>query len=53
MSEQLGANELFDVVDDHKHDGLGDEVPDGLTDDLDVRVHQVTDGLNLPLHLGI
>lgn len=41
------------VVDHEVHDGLGHEVPDGLVDDGHVGVHQVTDGLHLPLQLGV
>ena len=35
------------------HDGLGDEVPLCLVDDLHVGVHQITDGLHLTLQLWV
>lgn len=35
------------------HDSLGHEVSDGLVDDTNVGVHQVTDGLHLPLQLRV
>lgn len=41
------------TVDHEVHDGLGHKVSDGLVDDADVRVHQVADGLHLPLQLRV
>lgn len=41
------------TVDHEVHDGLGHEVSDGLVDDTDVRVHEVADGLHLPLQLWV
>ena len=41
------------VVDHEVHDGLGHEVADRLVDDGHVGVHQVADGLHLPLQLGV
>ena len=41
------------VVDHQVHDSLGHEVADRLVDDGHVGVHQVTDGLHLPLQLGV
>ena len=41
------------VIDHKVHDGLGHEVPDALADDGHVGVHQVADGLHLPLQLRI
>lgn len=35
------------------HDSLGHEVSDGLVDDTNVGVHQVTNGLYLPLQLRV
>lgn len=35
------------------HDSFGHEVSDGLVDDINVGVHQVTDGLYLPLQLRV
>lgn len=49
MEKKIGTY----VVDHEVHDGLGHEVPDGLVDDADVRVHQVADGLHLALQLWI
>lgn len=37
------------IVDHEVHDGLRHQVSDGLVDDADVGVHQVTDCFNLPL----
>lgn len=41
------------IIDHEVHNGLGHEVPDALVDDGHVGVHQVTDGLHLPLQLRI
>lgn len=41
------------TVDHEVHDGLGHEVCDGLVDDVDVGVHEVADGLHLPLQLRV
>ncbi len=41
------------AVDHEVHDSLGHEVSDGLVDNTRVRVHQVTDGLHLPLQLRV
>lgn len=41
------------TVDHEVHDGLGNEVCDGLVDDAGVRVHKIADGLHLPLQLRI
>ena len=35
------------------HDALGHEVPDALVDDGHVGLHQITDGLHLPLELWV
>ncbi len=41
-------------INDHQmHDGLGHQVSYSLVDDAHVRVHQVSDGLHLPLQLRI
>lgn len=41
------------IVDHEVHDGLRHEVPHGLVDNGHVRVHQVPDGLHLPLQLWV
>lgn len=41
------------IIDHEMHDALGHEVPDALVDDGHVGVHQVADGLHLPLQLRI
>lgn len=41
------------AVDHEVHDGFGHEVSDALVDDADVRIHQVADGLHLPLQLRV
>ena len=49
MGVVSGCGFSADLVDHHEHDALGDGVPDVLADDGEVGVHQVSDGLNLPL----
>lgn len=41
------------AVDHEVHDGFGHEVSDALVDDADVGIHQVADGLHLPLQLRV
>ena len=41
------------IIDHQEHDNLGHEVPARLRDNLHVGIHQVPDGLHLPLQLGI
>ena len=42
-----------DIVDHQVHDGFGHQVSDALVDDAHVGVHQVADGLHLPLQLRV
>lgn len=51
MGKEIKQNPY--TVDHEVHDGLGHEVSDGLINDADVRVHQVADGLHLPLQLWV
>lgn len=41
------------LIHHHVHDGLGNNVTDILTDNRQVGVHKVTDGLHLSLQLRI
>lgn len=41
------------LIHHHEHDGLGNNVTDSLTDDTDIGVDKITNGLNLSLQLGI
>lgn len=47
------SSALTHIINHEVHDGLGHEIADSLVDDAHVGVHQVTDGLHLPLQLGV
>lgn len=53
MCKQLSVNEVFGIIDDHHHDGLGYEISRRLRHDAHVGVDQVPDGLHLPLKLRV
>lgn len=53
MCKQLPVNEIFGIINDHHHDRLGHEITCRLGHDTHVRVHQVPDGLHLPLQLRV
>lgn len=44
---------ITDIVDHQMHDGFGNQVSDALVDNAHVGVHQVPDGLHLPLQLRV
>lgn len=53
MSGEISLVCIAYTVDQHVHDGLWHEVPDGLVDDVHVGVDQVTDDLHLSLQLWV
>ena len=53
VGQQLAINKCLGIVDHKVHDDLRHEVPAGLCHNLHVRVHQVPDGLHLPLKLWV
>lgn len=53
LGQQFSIDELLDVVDHEKHDGLGHQISSGFGHNLHVRVHEIADRLHLPLQLGV
>ena len=53
LSEQLGVDKVFDVVDHEVHDGLGHQISARFRHDFHVRVDQIADRLHLALQLRI
>lgn len=52
-AEHRRASHAAYIIDHQMHDGLGHQVSYGLVDDAHVGVHQVSDGLHLPLQLRV
>lgn len=53
VGQQLTIDEILWVIDHQVHDNLRNQIPTGLGHNLHVGVHEVPDGLHLPLQLRI
>lgn len=53
VGQQLAIDKRLGIIDHEVHDDLGHQVPASLGHDLHIGVHQIPDGLHLPLQLWV